>query len=79
MMAVETAPLRRVSSPSCARIEVDGRSLLNFGGSAYLGLGGHAALLDAGAAALRRFGVHSRRPAIRRHTMIPSHELQGFS
>ncbi|MBB3120995.1 aminotransferase class I/II-fold pyridoxal phosphate-dependent enzyme [Pseudoduganella violacea] len=60
MMAVETASLRRVSSPSCARIEVDGRSLLNFGGSAYLGLGGNAALLDAGAAALRRFGVHSQ-------------------
>lgn len=52
--------LRRVDSASCARVEIDGRTLLNFGGSSYLGLGGHPDLIDAGAAALRRFGANSQ-------------------
>ena len=56
----EGAPLRQVQSPSCAYLTVDGRRLLNFGGSGYLGLGDNAMLAEEGAAALRRYGVHSQ-------------------
>ncbi|SHM36040.1 glycine C-acetyltransferase/8-amino-7-oxononanoate synthase/serine palmitoyltransferase [Duganella sacchari] len=59
-VAKTIAPLRRVGSPSCAWVEVDGRHLLSFGGSGYLGLGDQPDLIEAGVAALRRFGVHSQ-------------------
>ncbi|KQV82190.1 hypothetical protein ASD15_08980 [Massilia sp. Root351] len=54
------AMLRQVQSPSCARVTVDGRELLNFGGSGYLGLDGNPFLAEEGAAALRKYGVHSQ-------------------
>lgn len=58
-VAMDTT-LRRVESPGCARVDVDGRTLLSFGGSGYLGLGAHPDLIEAGVAALRRFGAHAQ-------------------
>lgn len=53
---------RSVQSPSAAHMRIDGRDILNFGGSCYLGLGSLPALTEAGAATLRRGGAASQLP-----------------
>ncbi|WP_067065110.1 aminotransferase class I/II-fold pyridoxal phosphate-dependent enzyme [Roseateles chitosanitabidus] len=52
--------LRRVESASTARMVVDGRPMLSFGGSSYLGLGGHPGLIEAGVNALRHLGASAQ-------------------
>ena len=54
--------IQRLTTPSSAEIEIEGRTLINFGGCCYLGLSGVNALADAGVAALRnQFGGHAVR------------------
>lgn len=48
--------IQRLTTPSSAEIEIEGRTLINFGGCCYLGLSGVNALADAGVAALRNQG-----------------------
>jgi len=52
-----SAMLRRIESPIGAQLVVDGRTLLNFGGTSYLGLGAEPSMLEAGAQALRSQGA----------------------
>ena len=54
--------IRRVESPSGARIFVDGREILNFGGCSYLGLSNHPELLAAGTNALTNLGPIAQIP-----------------
>jgi 8-amino-7-oxononanoate synthase len=49
--------LRRVESPQSARIEVDGRPMLNFSSNDYLGLANHSALNLAATKAIERYGA----------------------
>jgi 7-keto-8-aminopelargonate synthetase-like enzyme len=51
-----------VQSPSAARMIIDGRPILNFGGSCYLGLSAQPELVEAGAAALRQNGSTGQLP-----------------
>jgi 7-keto-8-aminopelargonate synthetase-like enzyme len=44
-------------SPVGARIEIDGKSYINFGGSSYLGLSSNTEIIEAGVAALRELGA----------------------
>ncbi len=48
---------KSIESPSGAKLMVDGKEILSFGGCSYLGLSGNSELIEAGVDALRRFGM----------------------
>jgi 7-keto-8-aminopelargonate synthetase-like enzyme len=54
--------LLRISSPSGGHMVVDGRPLLNFGGSCYLGLSSEPELVEAAVAALQAGGPMAQLP-----------------
>lgn len=54
--------IRRIESPTGARVVVDGRPILNFGGSSYLGLSYRPELAQAGIAALQSQGPTAQLP-----------------
>lgn len=64
---------RTVGSPLSARIVIDGRPYINFGGSSYLGLSGNARILEAGAAALQTTGAGYQ---LARHYQVATHAHQ---
>lgn len=49
--------LKNIESPSGAKLMVDGKEILSFGGCSYLGLSSSPELIEAGVKALRQFGM----------------------
>jgi 7-keto-8-aminopelargonate synthetase-like enzyme len=68
--------LRRVESPPGARIEMGGRTLLNFSSNDYLGLANHPALKEAAIKAVEQFGAGSGASRLICGSLAPFHELE---
>ena len=68
--------LRRVDSPQCPRIEIGGRTLLNFSSNDYLGLANHPALKEAAIKAVERFGAGAGASRLICGSLAPHHELE---
>lgn len=54
--------LETIQSPSAARMVIDGRPILNFGGSCYLGLSAQPELVEAGVRAIGQLGSTGQLP-----------------
>ncbi|MCO5792563.1 MAG: aminotransferase class I/II-fold pyridoxal phosphate-dependent enzyme [Blastomonas sp.] len=54
--------IERLESPSAARMVIDGRPVLNFGGSCYLGLSAQPELVAAGVRAIEQLGSTGQLP-----------------
>jgi len=67
--------LRAVQSPQGARIQVNGRELLNFSSNDYLGLASHPALKEAAVRAIERFGAGAGASRLISGSLSPHHEL----
>ena len=68
--------LRRVDSPQGPRLEIAGRTLVNFSSNDYLGLANHAALKEAAARAVATFGAGSGASRLICGSLAPHHELE---
>ncbi len=68
--------LRRVESAQSTRIDVDGRTLLNFSSNDYLGLANHPALREAAIKAIEKFGAGSGSARLVCGSLAPHHELE---
>ncbi len=67
--------LRRVDSPQSPRIEVAGKTLLNFSSNDYLGLASEPALKDAAIRAVERYGAGTGASRLICGSLAPHHEL----
>jgi 8-amino-7-oxononanoate synthase len=67
---------RRVDSAQGPRIEVDGRTLLNFSSNDYLGLANHPALKEAAIGAVTQFGAGAGASRLICGSLAPFHELE---
>jgi 8-amino-7-oxononanoate synthase len=68
--------LRRVDSPQGPRIEIGGRTLLNFSSNDYLGLANHPALKEAALKAVEKFGAGAGASRLICGSLAPFHELE---
>lgn len=68
--------LRRVDSPPGTRLNVGGRTLLNFASNDYLGLANEPALKEAAIKAVRDFGAGSGAARLICGSLAPHHELE---
>jgi 8-amino-7-oxononanoate synthase len=68
--------LRRVGSPQGPRIEVGGKTLLNFSSNDYLGLANHPALKEAAIKATEKFGAGAGASRLICGSLAPFHELE---
>lgn len=68
--------LRRVDSPQSPRIQIAGKTLLNFSSNDYLGLANHPALKEAAIHAIEKFGVGSGASRLICGSLAPFHELE---
>src|SRR5512135_2792924 len=68
--------LRRVDSPQAPRIEIGGRTLLNFSSNDYLGLANEPALKEAAIKAVERFGAGAGASRLICGSLAPHHELE---
>lgn len=67
--------LRSIDSPQAPRIQVDGRTLLNFSSNDYLGLANHPALRQAAIAAVERYGAGAGASRLICGSLAPHREL----
>jgi 8-amino-7-oxononanoate synthase len=68
--------LRRVESTQSPRIQIDGKSFLNFSSNDYLGLANHPALKEAAARAIETFGAGSGASRLICGSLEPFHQLE---
>jgi len=68
--------LRRVDSPQGPRVEIAGRTLLNFSSNDYLGLANHPALKEAAIRAVEKFGAGCGASRLICGSLAPHHELE---
>jgi 8-amino-7-oxononanoate synthase len=68
--------LRRVDSPQSPRIEIGGKSFLNFSSNDYLGLANHPALKEAAIKAVEQFGAGAGASRLICGSLAPFHELE---
>jgi 8-amino-7-oxononanoate synthase len=67
--------LRRVDSPQSPRLEIDGKTFLNFSSNDYLGLANEPALKEAAIEAIQRFGAGAGASRLVCGSLGPHHEL----
>jgi len=68
--------LRRVDSPLGTRLQIGGRTLLNFSSNDYLGLANDATLKEAAVRAVETFGAGSGASRLICGSLAPHHELE---
>src|SRR5829696_5106222 len=68
--------LRRVDSAQGPRVEIGGRSLLNFSSNDYLGFANHPALKEAAIKAVEKFGAGAGASRLICGSLAPHHELE---
>ncbi|HEV2393902.1 MAG TPA: 8-amino-7-oxononanoate synthase [Verrucomicrobiae bacterium] len=68
--------LRRITSPQSARVESEGKTLLNFSSNDYLGLANEPSIADAAIEAVRRFGAGAGASRLICGSLTPHHELE---
>ena len=68
--------LRRVDSAQGPRIEMGGRTFLNFSSNDYLGFANHPALKEAAVKAVEKFGAGAGASRLICGSMAPHHELE---
>jgi 8-amino-7-oxononanoate synthase len=68
--------LRRVDSPQGTRIEIGGKTFLNFSSNDYLGLANHPALKEAAIQAIEKFGAGAGASRLICGSLAPFHELE---
>ena len=68
--------LRRVDSAQGPRIEIGGRTLLNFSSNDYLGLANHPALKEAAIKAVEQYGAGAGSSRLICGSLAPFHELE---
>ena len=68
--------LRRVDTAQGPRIEIGGRTLLNFSSNDYLGLANHPALKEASIKAVEKFGAGAGASRLICGSLAPFHELE---
>jgi 8-amino-7-oxononanoate synthase len=67
--------LRRVDSPQSSRIEIDGKTFLNFSSNDYLGLANEPAIKEAAIKAVEKFGAGAGASRLICGSLAPHHEL----
>ena len=68
--------LRRVASPQSPRLEIEGKTLLNFSSNDYLGLANDPSLKEAALQAVEKFGAGSGSSRLICGSLAPHHELE---
>jgi 8-amino-7-oxononanoate synthase len=68
--------MHRVDSPQRPRIEIDGKTLLNFSSNDYLGLANDPALKEAAIDAVNKFGAGAGASRLICGSMAPHHQLE---
>ena len=69
--------LRRVDSAQGPRIEIGGKTFLNFSSNDYLGLANHPALKEAATKAVEKFGAGAGASRLICGSLAPFHELEA--
>ena len=68
--------LRRLDSPQSPRIEIEGKSFLNFSSNDYLGLANEPAIKEAAIKAIEKFGAGCGASRLICGSLAPHHELE---